>query len=298
MNDLPKALKYGLVTICTVGGAIGLYSLSAALISSLRPNVNMPTEEVSPEVTYPVRIQYQTIAGNVIKVGAQRIYYATESEVSKAMGPTQSQHLQNVQGLEAEIQKLSQQILETNENLAEARNEAEDTFDATVTKSVTPLKKEGSGKDRFRNMLANSGAYEQADNNASIVINQKINPLKSQISTLENTRNTKQNELAFIRTNLSKELFDALPYSARYITTDEDGRSEMTLPAVTHSYCWADFTKTLPGGQEERLRWLLLLPDELDANGIIVMSHDNIYTGLNLSSLTQNQEENLNINNR
>ena len=87
---------------------------------------------------------------------------------------------------------------------------------------------------------------------------------------------------------------------SKFITTDEDGHANLTLPSVTRSYCWADFTKVLPNGQEERLRWLVLVPDEIDANGTIIMSHDNVYSADSITALPNpnNTLENRNIGNR
>lgn len=299
MNDLSKVMKYVLFTICTIGAAIGLYSFSAALFAGLRPKADIPAAEVSPEATYPVRIQYQTVAGNVIKVGAQRIHYASTDSVTRSLGAKQQAHLENVKRLELEIKDTGYWISQLEDELSEARNTAANIYDKTVEETTSNLPKAGmSGKDRFRNMLANSGGYEQADEATSVVVAETIAPLKHNIRNLQEKRQAANNELSRIRVDLPEQLFAALPYSARYITTDEDGRSEMTLSAETRSYCWADFTKILPSGQKERLRWLLLLPDELDANGIIVMSHNNIYTGLEASRLPSNSEENSNIKNR
>lgn len=297
MNDLPKALKYGLVTICTVGGAIGLYSLSAALISSLRPDVNMPKEEVSPEATYPVRIQYQTVAGNVIKVGAQRIYFASQDTVNQALGPTQQKHLEDVKLLETTIMNTSNNISELEDDLAETRKTAADVYDKTVEDTVTEVPKTASGKERFRSMLANSGGYEQADKNTTVIVTEKIEPLKNNIGRLENERNSAINELIRTRSDLTENLFNALPSTSDFITTDENGHAELTLSAVTRSYCWADFEKILPNGQNERLRWLVLIPDELDATGTIIMSHDNLYGANSISSLTKPGNNNLNLDN-
>ncbi len=295
MNDLPKALKYGLVTICTVGGAIGLYSLSAAVISGLRPSINSPAEEVSPEVTYPVRIQYQTVAGNVIKVGAQRIYFASKDTLTQALGPTQQKHLEDVKLLETTFTNTSNNITALEDDLAETRETAADAYDKTVEDTVTDIPKTAGGKERFRSMLANSGGYEQADKNTTVIVTEKIEPLKNNIRRLENERNSAINELSRTRSNLSENLFDALPSRSDFITTDENGHAELTLSAVTRSYCWADFEKVLPNGQNERLRWLVLIPDELDATGTIIMSHDNLYGANSLSSLTKPSNDNLNL---
>lgn len=301
MTELSKIVKYGLITVCTLGAAIGLYSFSAALIAGLRPKVNRPVEEVSPETTYPVRIQYQTVAGNVIKVGAQRIHYASSDSVARSMGPTQKAHLENVKLLETTIASSNVAIAKLEDELSEARNTAADTYDKTVEETTTTLPKANtSGKDRFRNMLANSSGYEQADNNTLVVVTETIGPLKQNIRDWEQKRLAANQELFQSRNALPDKLFAALPSSPKFITTDEDGHADLTLPSVTRSYCWADFTKVLPNGQEERLRWLVLVPDEIDANGTIIMSHDNVYSADSITALPNpnNTLENRNIGNR
>lgn len=276
-----KVLTYGTIAVVVIGVWL---SVAMLIILSFRaqdsPNTQSLTPGPMPTKNYPVRIQYQTRAGTVIKVGAQRIYYASQATVRDSWGPIIERHYENLQNLSQEIRAIESKITTLESKLKTARATASDAYRDAEREVAETNQRPASGKKRLAQLLAAAAEFEDAEENASTVVVNKIAPIKADLNYQRQLLGTKENELRRTRGHLPDVMFSALPRRSVYVTTDESGLASLQLPSEAKFYCWADFSKTLPNGQPERLRWLLLLPDNLDANGNAIMSHDNTYESM------------------
>ena len=239
---------------------------------------NSDATSLIPTQERTVRIQYQTVAGSLMKVGAQRIFFASEDSVRQAWRPVLAEHFEQVARYERQIRGIDSDIAASERDLEDARDRAAKAYRSEAPNRSSPQEKPSlKSKQRFRQILTESGDFERADDAAGEVVVDKIQPLKDRLESLRLSRARSLQGLHAKQSNLQNLMFDSLPQNAKFVTTDEDGVTKLDVSSDVKNYCWADFSKALPGGRIERLRWLLLMPDDLDSNGIAIMSHDNTF---------------------
>lgn len=109
----------------------------------------------------------------------------------------------------------------------------------------------------------------------------RIEPVKQTISALERQLRSQRSLLAETIASLADREFTALPEDAvQTWTTNEEGRTIISLPDASPWLIWAENTRFVAAGrlsETEFYRWALKVPDSLDGNGTLMLDNGTLF---------------------
>lgn len=109
----------------------------------------------------------------------------------------------------------------------------------------------------------------------------RIEPVKEQISVLEGQLRSQRGLLATTIASLADREFSALPREKLQTwTTNEEGRTTISLPDASPWLIWADNSRFIAAGrfsETEFYRWALKVPDSLDSNGALMLDNNTLF---------------------
>ena len=227
------------------------------------------------------------------------------SVVQKALRVVQDEHDQEMRALEknlarirAEWRVVDLKASDAREAVARDYNDSRPSADSEQYATRNPLK--GLSKARAVKSQADI-AYKE-----SYAV--KIKPLEEELARLSQEESNAQESMALLTAGLADKLFNALPMPpAAQWKTDSDGKQNLEIPQDepwciwtqgSHRVATAIVTESVvspstgrgrstsrPGDYRTTIyRWMLVVPDALDASGDLCFDETNVYDGTAASS--------------
>ena len=222
------------------------------------------------------------------------------SVVQKALRVVQDEHDKKMRAFEKDVARIRAELrvvdlkaIDAREAVARDYNDSRPSVDSEQYATRNPLK--GLSKARAVKSQADI-AYKEA-------YAVKIKPLEEELARLSQEEWNVQESMALLTAGLADKLFNALPMPpAAQWKTDPDGKQNLEIPQDepwciwtqgSHRVATAIVTESVvspstgrgrstsrPGGYRTTIyRWMLVVPDALDASGDLCFDETNVYDG-------------------
>jgi len=222
------------------------------------------------------------------------------SVVQKALRVVQDEHDQKMRAFEknaarirAEWRVVDLKAIDTREAVARDYNDSRPSVDSEQYATRNPLK--GLSKARAVKSQADI-AYKES-------YTVKIKPLEEELARLSQEESNVRESMALLTAGLADKLVNALPMPpAAQWKTDSDGKQNLEIPQDepwciwtqgSHRVATAIVTESVvspstgrgrstsrPGDYRTTIyRWMLVVPDALDASGDLCFDETNVYDG-------------------
>jgi len=269
----------------TVGVAI---AVMAACIGCNRDSaVELPVASHSPGTSQgslfnpngiPVRAVIVTRGQKAYPLQAMRIYGCPYSDAHAALQTAR-------RAWERDVSEIETAVAETETSLSETRTALASEEADVAAKHAELIPTTDSIPENARNravLLAKARADKaKADEVFRQAYADRIQPVKQQISELERQLHSQRGLLATTIASLADREFNALPrHEVQAWTTNEEGRTTVSLPDASPWLIWADNARFVAAGQfskTEVYRWALKVPDSLDSNGALMLDNNTLF---------------------
>lgn len=228
------------------------------------------------------------------------------SVVQKALRAVQDEHDQEMRAFEKELARIRAEwrvvdlkASDAREAVARDYNDSRPSVDSEQYATRNPLK--GLSKARAIKSQADI-AYKES-------YTAKIKPLEEELARLSQEESNVQESIALLTAGLADKLFNALPMPpAAQWKTDSDGQQSLKIPQDEPWCIWAQGSHRVataivtesvvspstgrgrstsrPGDYRTTIyRWMLVVPDALDASGDLCFDETNVYDGTTASRI-------------
>jgi hypothetical protein len=171
---------------------------------------------------------------------------------------------------------LEKQLRKNEGNIAAARAalrsaEAEISREHHTHSSDSPTNRDRDPVDK----LVTAGAIKSAaDREYQASRHATIDPLLLQVQQFEKMSGSPQQAIDGLRRSSIVRLFEVLPGTqARVFRTDGSERFNTTISEDSETISWAEASRVVTPWLTERYRWVLRTADDLDADGVLVLSN-------------------------
>ena len=226
----------------------------------------------------PVRAVIVTRGQHVYPLQSMRICGCPYSDAYAALQPVRQDWEREVADIETAVAATETSLRETRVVLA-----SEEADIAAKHAELVPTA--DSIPENARNravLLAKARANRaKADEFFREAYADRIEPVKRDISILEEQLRSQRSLLATTIASLDEREFTALEREAvQTWTTNEEGRTTISLPDASPWLVWAKNARFIAAGrfsETEFYRWALKVPDSLDSNGILMFDNGTLF---------------------
>ena len=304
MDRLPRSLVCVVaVVMVSAVGCISKTSESAA------------AGEAAESISISLRAVVTDAAQKAVPFPALQVHGSPAAVVRRLLREEEALFNAQQDALRDELQQLrgedaaaKARLEEARESIAREFNAAAPREDDAALKTRNPL--EGISKARAaKNQLAESYAA---------AFSERVAPVEAEVRRLEGRIVATNDSIDALRKSFPKRLFKALPAAPyRQWKTDAQGNGILTIPRSEPWFIWASaerqvattheiqgrtdqtgqFRATVREGgiKSEVYRWLVLVPDQVDASGQLSLDQANLFDGRVIFTGPQGGDSSTNI---
>jgi len=271
--------------------------------------------EAMESIVIPLRAVVADAGQKAVPFPALQVHGSPAHVVRRLLREAEESFKEQQKALREELEQLQGEEATAKAKLDEVRESIAQEFNAAAPRDSDPALKarnplEGISKARAaKNQLAEAFAA---------AFSEQVAPVEAEVRRLEGRIVAVNASIDSLRKSFTSRLFDALPSAPqKQWKTDAQGNGILTVPRGEPWFIWASavrqvattremqgridstgrvrLTEREGGIQSELYRWLVLVPDQVDASGQLSLDQANIFDGRVISSGSQGGDGSINL---
>ena len=204
-----------------------------------------------------------------------RLFAVQKSLAAQHMAQGLSLLEREVAEIETQLKKNQADLAAASDALQAAQGEISRKYNERVPdSSELPTKRD---RDPLGKLLAAGAKKSAADREYQADHRDTIEPLSSRVTELKKLQDSHRAAINDLLESRLVKMFEALPETdAQVFTTDEAGRVNIALPSASAWVVWAQSSRVVTPTLTEHYRWVVRVPEDLDADGSLVLSNHTL----------------------
>lgn len=268
-------------------------------------------DEAAESIVIPLRAVVADAGQKAVPFPALQVHGSPAHVVRRLLREAEESFNGQQKALREELDQLQGEEATAKAKLDEVRESIAREFNAAAPR-------EGDAALKARNPLEGISkartAKNKLDETYAAAFSERVAPVEAEVRRLEGGIAAVNARIDALRKSFASRLFDALPSAPhRQWKTDAQGNGILTVPRGEPWFIWASAVREVAttseiqfhggsratvresGIQTEVYRWLVLVPDQVDASGQLSLDQANLFDGRVVSTGSQGSDSSTNL---